>query len=136
MPIPKLGNEISVILIAIVLLFLAAWVYVRLAAGMRVSGSKRLRIPVLFYTVVITVMVFSALMTLFNDGWNLFSSVLVSFGALLFLVSDVMNAWVRFVERIPNQRLWIMSTYHLAQLFIAVGAALHFSVLKPESLIW
>lgn len=136
MPISKLGNEMAAILIAVVLLFLAGWVYVRLATGMQVSGKKRMRIPVLFYTIVITVMVFSALMTLFNDDWYMFSSILVSVGAILFLVSDIMNAWVRFVERIPNQRLWIMSTYHLAQLCIAVGAALHFSGLKPESLLW
>jgi alkylglycerol monooxygenase len=136
MPIPTPGNEIAAILIAVVLLFLAGWVYVRLAAGMQVSGKKRMRIPVLFYTVVITMMVFLALMTLFNDDWKLYSSILVSVGAVLFLVSDIMNAWVRFVEQIPNQRLWIMSTYHLAQLCIAVGAALHFSGLKPGSVLW
>ena len=95
-----------------------------------------MRIPVLFYTVVIVIMLFSALMTLFNADWNLISSILVSIGAVLFFVSDVMNAWVRFVARIPNHRLWIMSTYHLAQLCIAVGVALHFSGYIPQSLLW
>ena len=136
MPIPTLGNEMVAILIVVVLLFLAGWVYVRLAAGMQVSGKKRMRIPVLFYTIVITIMLFSALMTLFNDDWDLISSILVSVGAIFFLVSDIMNAWVRFVARIPNYRLWIMSSYHLAQICIAVGAALHISGLKPESLLW
>ena len=136
MPIPTPGNEIAAILIAVVLLFISGWVYVRLTAGMRNLGKERMRIPVLFYTVVITIMLFSALMTLFNDDWNLFSSILVSIGAILFLLSDIMNAWARFVKRVPNHRLWIMSTYHLAQLCIAVGAALHFSGLKPESLLW
>jgi len=42
-----------------------------------------------------------------------------------------MNAWVRFVALIPNYRVWIMSTYHLAQMCLAVGAALHFSNLAP-----
>jgi uncharacterized membrane protein YhhN len=133
-PISTPGKEMAAILIAVDLMLLAGWAYIRLAAGMQASGKKRMRIPVLFYTVVITIMVFSALMTLFNDDWNLFSSILVSVGAVLFLVSDIMNAWVRFVDRIPKHRLWIMSTYHLAQICIAVGAALHFSGLKPESL--
>jgi hypothetical protein len=66
-------------------------------------------------------------MTLFNREWNLLSSILVSVGALLFLFSDIMNAWARFVALIPNHRLWVMSTYHLAQVCIAVGAGMHFS---------
>jgi len=132
-PIPTSGDEMAAIIIAVFLLFLAGWVYIRLATGMQVLGKKSMRIPVLFYTVVITVMLYSALMTLFNDHWNFYSSILVSVGAILFLVSDIMNAWVRFVKRFPNHRLWIMSTYHLAQLCIAVGAALHFSGFKPVS---
>lgn len=136
MPIPTPRNEMAAILIAVVLVFLAGWIFVRLAAGMQVSGKKRMRMPVLFYTIVITFMVFSALMTLFDDDWNHISSILVSVGAILFLVSDIMNAWVRFVAHIQNQRLWIMSTYHLAQLFIAVGAVLHFSGINPGSLLW
>jgi uncharacterized membrane protein YhhN len=135
-PTPTSGNEMAAILIAVFLLFLAGWVYVRLAAGMQVLGKKQMRIPVLFYTIVITIMLYSALMTLFNPDWDFYSSILVSIGAILFLVSDIMNAWVRFVVLIPNHRLWIMSTYHLAQLCIAVGAALHFSGLKPVSLLW
>ena len=127
MPIPTSGNEIAATLIAIILLFLAGWIYIRLAAGMQDLGKERMRIPVLFYTVVIVLMTFSALMTLFNDDWNVYSSILVSIGAILFLVSDIMNAWVRFVTIIPNHRLWIMSTYHLAQMGIAIGAVLHIS---------
>lgn len=135
MPIPPPGSEMGAMLIAAFLVFVAGWVYVRLAGGMRVSGKEHMRIPVLFYTVVIVLMLFSALMTLFNDGWDLLPSVLVSVGALIFLVSDIMNAWVRFVALIPNHRLWIMSTYHLAQVCIAIGAALHFSSLIPLPLI-
>ncbi|MFC1996184.1 lysoplasmalogenase family protein [Chloroflexota bacterium] len=74
---------------------------------------------------------FSALMTLFSVEWELLPSVLVSVGAFLFLVSDIMNAWVRFVAQIPNHRLWVMSSYHIAQVCIAVGAGLHFSSLVP-----
>ena len=118
MPIPPPGSEMVATLIAFLLLFIAGWVYVRLASGMRTTGKERMRLPVLFYTVVIVLMLFSALMTLFNNEWDVLPAVLVSIGALLFLVSDIVNAWVRFVARIPNHRLWIMSTYHFAQIFI------------------
>lgn len=127
MPIPPPGSETAAILIAILLVFVAGWIYVQLASGMSTAGKGRMRIPVLFYSIVITVMLFSAAMTLFDNQWHIISSVLVTLGALSFFISDIMNAWVRFVSLIPNHRLWIMSTYHLAQGCIAVGSALHFS---------
>jgi len=131
MPIPSPGSEVAAIIIGIILVIVAGWIYVRLASGMRDSGKERMRIPVLFYTIVIVLMLFSALMTLFYREWNMLPSILVSVGAFLFLVSDIMNAWVRFIALIPNYRVWIMSTYHLAQMCLAVGAALHFSNLAP-----
>ena len=127
MPIPPEGSEIIALLIAVILIVVSGWVYVMLANGMQSSGKDRMRIPVLIYTIVISLMLFSALMTLFREEWMLLPSILVSVGALLFLVSDIMNAWVRFVHPISNQRLWVMSTYHFAQIGIAVGAAIHFS---------
>jgi hypothetical protein len=76
-------------------------------------------------------MLFSALMTNFNPEWDFMPSILVSGGAFFFLVSDIMNAWVRFVGLIPNHRVWIMVTYHFAQISIAVGVAIHFTGLVP-----
>ena len=127
MPIPQAGSELTALVIAAVLILVSGWVYVKLANGMQVSGKDRMRIPVLIYTIVIALMLFLALLTLFNTEWALLPSILVSVGALLFFISDIMNAWARFVRPIPNHRLWIMSTYHLAQVGIAMGAAIHFS---------
>ena len=42
-------------------------------------------------------------------------SVLFAAGAMLFLVSDTVLAWNRFVEHIPNCGYIIMITYYLAQ---------------------
>lgn len=127
MPIPPQGSETAALVIAVILVLVSGWVYVRLASGMQASGKDRMRIPVLVYTIVIALMLYAALLTLFNSEWALLPSILVSVGASLFLVSDIMNAWARFVRPIPNHRLWIMSTYHLAQVGIATGAAIHFS---------
>ncbi len=126
-PIPPPGSEIAALVIAAILILVSGWVYVKLANGMQVSGKDRMRIPVLIYTIVIALMLFLALLTLFNNEWALLPSILVSVGALLFIISDIMNAWARFVRPLPNYRLWIMSTYHLAQVGIAMGAAFHFS---------
>jgi uncharacterized membrane protein YhhN len=129
MPIPPEGSEMAAAVIAGILVVVAGWVYVRLASGMQTTGQDRMRIPVLFYTIVISLMLFSALLTLFRSEWELLPALLVSVGALLFLISDIMNAWARFVGPIPNHRVWVMSTYHLAQVGIAAGAAIHFSQL-------
>ena len=65
-------------------------------------------------------------MTLLDDIWLFTPSLWVSAGALLFYVSDIMNAWTRFVAPISNDRFKIMTTYHLGQIAISVGATLHF----------
>lgn len=127
MPIPPSGKEIPAIVNAAILILVSGWIYVQLAKGMQDSGKDRMRIPVLIYTIVIALMLFSALLTLFNHEWALLPSILVSGGALLFMFSDIVNAWVRFVGPIPNHRLWIMPTYHLAQVGISVGVAIHFT---------
>jgi uncharacterized membrane protein YhhN len=132
MPIPPEGSSFVALVIGVILIAVAGWVYIRLASGMEASDQNRMRIPVLFYTIVISLMLFSALLTLFREEWQLFPSLLVSVGALLFLVSDIMNAWARFVGPIPHHRVWIMSTYHLAQVGIAVGAAIHFSQMTVD----
>jgi uncharacterized membrane protein YhhN len=124
--LPPEGSMVYVLLIAVALILIAGWVYAQLSRGMRKSGKSRMRIPVLIYTIVISFMLYSAFLSFFDYRWSLINAILVSVGALLFMISDIMNAWVRFVGPIQEHRLWIMSTYHLAQICIAVGAALHF----------
>ena len=43
-------------------------------------------------------------------------------GALLFLVSDAVLGWDRFVARQAWARVVVMTTYHLGQLLIVIGA--------------
>jgi uncharacterized membrane protein YhhN len=127
--IPPAGIAVAALIIAVFLIMFSGWVYVKLARGMQQTGKTRMRIPVLIYTIVIALMLYSAVMSLFDETWSLLPAAIVSVGALLFLISDIMNAWVRFVGPIKNHRLWIMSTYHLAQIGIAFGATLHFMML-------
>lgn len=42
-------------------------------------------------------------------------------GALLFIGSDTLIAWDRFVERIPKGHLYVMATYHLGQLGLVLA---------------
>jgi uncharacterized membrane protein YhhN len=116
------------VLIAALVIVLSLRVYLLLADGMQKTGNQRMKIPVAIYSVIISVMLHSALMTLLTQEWAFTPALWVSVGALLFYVSDIMNAWTRFVSPIENGRVKIMSTYHLAQVALAVGASLQFGL--------
>lgn len=103
----------------------------RINQGLKSRGLEKLAPPVLLYSIVISLMLFSALITLVRPedqagGWMPGPAILVSAGALLFFLSDSFLAWNKFVEPLPYGRLRVIITYHLGQGLIALGAALHF----------
>ena len=65
-----------------------------------------LRYGVSFYAILIATMVWSALQQ---------RSKLFAIGAVLFLVSDMILAWNRFVGHLPNSAMLILVPYYLAQ---------------------
>ena len=127
---PRIPTEVSVLLIALglaaIVTLVGSQIYRRIAAGLRAKGKDRLRGPVLLYTLVISVMLISAMLTLLSNRWYPLHAVAVSLGAALFYLSDTVLAWNRFVNPFRYGRLINMSTYHLGQLLIALGAALHY----------
>ena len=90
------------------------------------SGPVRgLRVPVLCYVLVITVMAVAALAVLFDDARAHLSdrrAALACAGALLFFASDLAVARQRFVKESIYNRLWGLPAYYLGQLFIAFSA--------------
>lgn len=95
-----------------VALAIAALVVVVIVAPVarRILGAlgdhRELRLPVALYIVVISVMLATALAT---------GNVLAGVGAALFVLSDSMIAWNRFVRPFRAAELGIMVTYHLGQ---------------------
>lgn len=102
-------------------------IYRKLYAGMLANDKKKMVLPVGFYTLVISCMLFSAIMTypLWQSSWSL----VVILGALLFYISDVINAWAEFVAPIKRHRFKIMTTYYLAELFIALASLSYYLAL-------
>jgi uncharacterized membrane protein YhhN len=111
--------------IAIVVGLSAVRMLRRIVAGVR-SKQKRLVLPVIVYSTVITLMLLSALLTLFRPEWKSAPAYLVSLGAFLFYLSDIILAWNRFVAPIKNSRMLNIGIYHLAQIAIVIGVALQF----------
>ncbi|MBP0724967.1 lysoplasmalogenase [Bacillus sp. RG28] len=74
------------------------------------KGDTSLIWPVIFYITVISTMVWSAIMT--ANKWAIIGSV-------LFMISDSILSWNQFVSSISYSNILIMTTYYLAQFFIA-----------------
>jgi uncharacterized membrane protein YhhN len=119
------SNAASLILLVVVM-FTGYMVYRRVALGLQASGQSKLKLPVLVYSIVISLMLFSALSTLIQPDWRIYAAVFASSGALLFFISDTTLALNKFVSPIPKARVITMVTYHLGQILIVLGAALRF----------
>ena len=104
---PTWSPVVALVLVALVIV--GRWVFL----GARAQGGPVLGGAVAAYMAVIGTM--AAL------GVSLGRPVLGA-GALLFLVSDAVLGWDRFVARQPWARVVVMTTYHLGQLLIVIGA--------------
>lgn len=88
---------------------------VALPVSLRVIGAIKetaVKAAVVLYMVTISLMAGSAIAS---------GSLIGAAGALLFVASDSMIAWDMFVRRIPRGHLWVMVTYHLAQLGLVLA---------------
>lgn len=112
--------------LAILLALTASRLLRRVIMGLRAKGLARLSGPVVLYGTIITVMLLSALLTLYRTDWQALPAGLVALGAALFYFSDFLLAWNKFVAPIKNGRLANMITYHLGQIALAVGMLLQF----------
>ena len=114
------------LVIGLLLIITSSQIYRRIAVGLVAGGNNKLKIPVLAYTTVITLMAFTALCTLINPSWNVLAALSASAGALLFYLSDTFLAWNKFVNPLPFARLRTMATYHLGQFLIIIGIYLQY----------
>ncbi len=127
-PIPPLKTPhlIAATLILVLVAMPASQIYRRIAAGLQTRHQDQLKLPVLAYTIVISVMLISALFTMLRGSWPAAQALLVSAGAASFFLSDAILAWNKFVSPLSRGRMWNMITYHLGQMMIALGATLYF----------
>ncbi len=118
---------ILAVILGFIIVVVGVQIFLRLRVGLQISGRDNLIVPVGVYSLVISYMLFSAVYSFLNPDWTTSEAYLVSVGALLFYISNVLNAWERFVSPFEKGRLKVMVTYHLGQIALAVGATLHFT---------
>lgn len=107
------GVTVSVIpLAAAAVAVVAVPLLVVLARGARDKGESDLIVPVVVYVVVISAMVVAAVAS--GNG------VAIA-GALLFMTSDAVIGWSRFVKATPSSPWVIMITYHAGQALLVVS---------------
>lgn len=122
--LPPHGAYLPAAAIALLIVIVVIIIARKLFQGMNTSGNERMRLPVLAYSVIISIMLYSALTRWLGGAWTTTSAIWVGVGASLFYLSDILNAWRRFVGDFPNARIMVMITYHLGQIALAVGAVL------------
>lgn len=83
--------------------------------------------PVLLYSLVISAMWLMALSTFGRLQWSGAPSAIAAAGATLFVISDSVLAYSKFVRPLPLGDLIVMVTYHLGQISLAGGALLAFA---------
>jgi uncharacterized membrane protein YhhN len=99
----------------------------RIVAPLPTQGQAGLRIPILVYGSVISLMLLSAMLKLTDTSWQAGAAFLVAFGAFLFYLSDIILAWLKFIAPIHNGRIYNILAYHLGQIALIAGVVMQFT---------
>lgn len=98
----------------------------RIVGAMRAAGQNMLVTPVTVYGLVLSLMLFAAMSTIFDPAWKTGAAFLVSSGAFLFYLSDLILAWNKFVSPVRNGRVLNITAYHLGQIALIAGVISQF----------
>jgi len=90
------------------------------------AGFKKLRATLLLYSLALCLMLFSTLLTLAQAQWLPAAAILVACGGMLFFTSDSLWVHNRFIHPLPNAKLLVRITYHMAHLALVAGILLNF----------
>jgi uncharacterized membrane protein YhhN len=113
--------DVPTIAIGAALLVAGSVIYRRLRRGMEANGEGGMAVPVALYFLAIAAMGTSALVTPFRPAWDGGNAALAVVGALLFMASDTLIGWTRFVRDLAWGRVAIIVTYHVAQVCLLLA---------------
>ncbi len=98
----------------------------RIVGTMRAKQLNSLVNPVILYSLVISLMLFAALSTIFDPVWKTRAAFFVSVGAFLFYLSDLILAWNKFVAPVKNGHILNIVMYYLGQVGLIAGVISQF----------
>lgn len=98
----------------------------RIVATMRLKRETWLVNPVIVYSLLISLMLYAAMSTIFDPEWKTSASFFVSVGAFLFYISDLILAWNKFVSPVRNAPILNVVTYYLGQIGLIAGVISQF----------
>jgi len=84
-------------------------------------GSDKLWIAIQLYFLVLSGLVVMTLLVVLMRSLPFWRFIILPLGAVLFLTSDFILATNRFIQPIDKAQLKVRITYHLAQIFLAIG---------------
>jgi len=111
------GFHAADIVVGAILLALGAAIYLYLRPGL-----DGMNVPVILYMLIICFMASRAISAFFGDAFTFTQAWLLSLGAILFMLSDIVLAVNRFHHPIEKHRLSLFA-YYLGQLLIALAPA-------------
>lgn len=115
---------------SVILVILIGWggskIIRRILVSVDEKGQGRMRMPITLYSMVISIMLLSAMIKLNDLTWNASAALLVSLGAFLFYISDIILAWNKFVNPITHGRIYNIAAYHLGQILLIAGIVAQF----------
>lgn len=114
------------LIIAVGIGLVALRLYRGIKSGLAQRKLNGLTIPVAVYSLVISLMLLSAVLKLLQPEWQPWPAILVSLGALMFFLSDSFLAWNKFVTPLRNSHLIVIVLYHLGQISLVLGTGLHY----------
>lgn len=82
-----------------------------------------LRIGVVAYCVIIATMCHRSISLSFDAYPSVESTLYATLGSVLFVASDTLLAYNKFVSPIPLQRIWVLGTYFAAIALISASCA-------------
>jgi Predicted membrane protein len=123
-PVPALSAWS--ILLAIIIGINGVRVMRRILTSLAAQGQSQLRIPIIVYGMVISIMLLSAMIKLTDVSWKPAAALLAGLGAFLFYFSDIILAWMKFVAPVQHGRVYNILSYHLGQIALIAGVVLQF----------
>ena len=115
------------IILAVMIGLGGARVIRRIITALASRKQEHMRVPIIIYSTVISLMLLSAMIKLTDLDWNALAALLVSIGAFLFYLSDIILAWNKFVSPIQGGRIYNIAAYHLGQVMLIAGVVAQFS---------